>query len=231
MRGMQNAAIETTSRAVRQGANAHLRRCFVAAFSGPMKLALPQLEKEREGLGRPTIMDRALAARHGVPYVHLAAFAIDVDRIRDASETDDDDRPFAWEVFVTARYLAWRFDPKAEEQRALLEDTVQSVLELPANEEGFLGSQFPFAVWVLVAQGLWPKEFELWFKTWKKKPRDMVKELAPIFANGDEQERALAKMCLDIELSPPIAPPTKESLRAMARVAEATETSGTIDTK
>ena len=216
-------------------ANAALQSCLAASSSAPMKLALPQLEKEREGLGRPTIMDRALAARHGVPYVHLAAFTIDVDRIRDATESDDDDRPFAWEVFLTARYLAWRFDPKAEEPRALLEDTVQSVLELPAHEEGFLGSQFPFAVWVLVAQGLWPKEFELWFKTWKKKPRDMVKELGAVFANADEQERALAQMCLDVELSPPVAPPSREALRTMARVAVTTDdsemTAGTNETK
>lgn len=196
-----------------------------------MKLALPQLEKAREGLGRPTIMDRALAARHGVAYVHLAAFAIDVDRIRDATESDDDDRPFAWEVFLTARYLAWRFDPAADDQRALLEDAVQSVLELRVQDEGFLGSQLPFAVWVLVDQGVWPKEFELWFKTWKKKPRDMAKELAPIFANGDEQERALAQMCLNAELDPPIAPPSKEALTVMAQHAAARADAGTITTE
>jgi len=217
MQRMQSAAIETTSRAAKQGANAHLRRCLVAPFSAAMKLSLPQLEKEREGLGRPTIMDRALAARYGVAYVHLAAFAIDVDRIRDATESDDDDRPFAWEVFLSARYLLWRFDPNAEDQRALLEDAVQSILELRVNDEGFLGSQLPFAVWVLVAQGAWPKEFELWFKTWKKKPREMVKDLQAVFANSDEQERSLAQMCLNAELEPPIAPPSKEALTAMAQ--------------
>ena len=119
----------------------------------------------------------------------------------------------------------------AEDQRALLEDAVQSILELRVGDEGFLGSQLPFSVWVLVAQGVWPKEFELWFKTWKKKPRDMVKELGAVFANADEQERSLAQMCLNVELSPSVAPPSKEALTVMAqRSAELTNT-GTIPQK
>jgi hypothetical protein len=99
-----------------------------------VKRTLPQLEKAREGLGRPTVMDRALAARHGVPYVHLAVFAIDVDRVREATESDDDPRPFAWEVFLTARYLAWRCDPSDESTRAMLEDATNAVLELRSSE-------------------------------------------------------------------------------------------------
>lgn len=186
-----------------------------------MKRSLPRLEPAREGLGRPTIMDRALAARHGVPYVHAAVFAIDVDRVRDATESDDDPRPFAWEVFLTARYLAWRCDPSDEATRSMLEDAVSAVLELPPSEEGVLGSQLPFAVWALVARGTWPRELESWFRVWKKKPRDLEKDLEPLFAGSGDEERALARFALSVELDPPLAPPTREALTSMAAEADA----------
>lgn len=186
--------------------------------SGSTKRALPQLAQQREGLGRPTIMDRALAARHGVPYVHAAVFAIDVDRVRDATEDLDDPRPFGWEVFLTARYLAWRCDPREETTRAMLEDAVQSVLELRPSEEGVLGSQLPFAVWMLVARGDWPADLELWFKVWKKKPRDLEKELAPLFAEPERHERELAAFALGAALDPPLAPPTREALGSLSVV-------------
>ncbi len=181
-----------------------------------MKRSLPQLGAAREGLGQPTIMDRALAARHGVPYVHTAVFAIDLDRIRDATEDLDDPRPFAWEVFLTARYLAWRCDPTEEATRAMLEDAVQAVLELRPSEEGVLGSQLPFAVWALVSRGLWPADLETWFKSWKKRPRELEKGLAPLFEDSDAEERALASFALSVELEPPIAPPTREALASLA---------------
>lgn len=181
-----------------------------------VKRTLPQLEKAREGLGRPTVMDRALAARHGVPYVHLAVFAIDVDRVREATESDDDPRPFAWEVFLTARYLAWRCDPADESTRAMLEDATNAVLELRSSEEGVLGSQLPFAIWTLVARGGWPRELEGWFRAWKKKPRALEKELGALFDDAAVEERALARFVLSVELDPPLAPPTREALESMA---------------
>jgi hypothetical protein len=183
--------------------------------AGP-KRTLPQLAERREGLGRPTIMDRALAARHGVPYVHASVFAIDVDRIRDALDGPDDTLPFGWEVFLTARYLAWRCDPADDATRSMLEDAVQSVLELPPSEEGVLGSQLPFAVWMLVARGGWPASVEDWLKAWKKKPKELAKELGPLFAEAEANERTLARAALAVTLDPPIAPPTREALEAMA---------------
>lgn len=181
-----------------------------------MKRTLPQLEKAREGLGLPTIMDRGLAARHGVPYVHLAVFAIDVDRIREATESDDDPRSFAWEVFLTARYLAWRYDPADETTRAMLEDATNAVLELRTSEQGVLGSQLPFAIWCLVARGLWPRALEGWFRAWKKKPRGLEKELAALFEDAAAEERALAGFARSVALEPPLAPPTREALDAMS---------------
>lgn len=180
-----------------------------------VKRTLPQMEKAREGLGRPTIMDRGLAARHGVPYVHLAVFAIDVDRVRDATEALDDPRPFAWEVFLTARYLAWRCDPADEATRAMLEDATNAVLELRPTEEGVLGSQLPFAVWALVSRGLYPRELEAWFRTWKKKPRELEKDLDALFARGPALERELATFARSVEIDPPLAPPTMEALASL----------------
>lgn len=183
---------------------------------GAPKRTLPQLAERREGLGRPTIMDRALAARHGVPYVHAAVFAIDVDRIRDALDGPDDTLPFGWEVFLTARYLAWRCDPADDATRAMLEDAVQSVLELPPSDEGVLGSQLPFAVWMLAARGYWPATIESWLKAWKKKPKELAKDLGPLFAEAEANERTLARAALAVTLDPPVAPPTREALEAMA---------------
>jgi hypothetical protein len=165
-----------------------------------VKRTLPQLEKAREGLGRPTVMDRALAARHGVPYVHLAVFAIDVDRVREATESDDDPR----------------CDPSDESTRAMLEDATNAVLELRSSEEGVLGSQLPFAIWTLVARGGWPRELEGWFRAWKKKPRSLEKELGALFDDAAAEERALARFVLSVELDPPLAPPTREALESMA---------------
>jgi hypothetical protein len=183
-----------------------------------MKRALPQLETAREGLGRPTIMDRALAQRHGVPYVHLTVFAIDVDRVRDETERDEEDEavPFGWEVFLTARYLAWRCDPSDDATRAMLEDATLAVLELPPSDEGVLGSQLPFAVWALVARGLWPSSLEACFRAWKKKPRELEKELGKLFDRGEVLERSLARFALDASIEPPIAPPTRDALSSLA---------------
>ncbi len=163
-------------------------------------------------------MDRALASKHGVPYVHLAVFAIDVDRVRDELEElgKSEALPFAWEVFLTARYLAWRCDPSDDAIRAMIEDATLAVLELPASEEGVLGSQLPFAVWSLVARGSWPSTLESCFRAWKKKPRDLEKELGKLFERGDALERELARVALATVIDPPLAPPTRDALTSLA---------------
>lgn len=186
-----------------------------------VKLPLSQAAKNApERLGRPTIMDRALAARHGVSYVHLAAFAIDVDRVREASESLTDEQPFAWEVFLTARYIAWRYDAADPAVLSMLEDAVNAVLELRASEEGVLGTQLPFAVWMLVERGALPEEAERWFRVWKKRPRELAEGLAPLFDDAEKSEREGASFALEVEVDPPLAPPVREALEVLAGARE-----------
>ena len=176
---------------------------------------LPTIDPKREGLGRPTIMDRALAQRHGVPYVHLAAFAIDVDRARDhLEETDADaDLPMGWEVFLTERYLESRVEHASETGRAMIEDIVLAIFDLPPSEEPVFGSQLPFAVWHAVARGVLPRTLEATFRMWKAKPKSLGAELDRLFADP-EATRRFAHRCLEAPLDPPLAPPTREALTA-----------------
>lgn len=179
------------------------------------KRTLPQLSPPRESLGRATIMDRGLAARHGVPYVHLAVFAIDVDRIREASEDLDDPRPFAWEVHLTERHIERTLDPKDAATSSMLEDVCAAILESEPSEDGLLGSQLAFAVWHLVDRHVWPSTFGSWFRSWKRGgPRELKKDLDVLFADRSVAP-GLARFCLDYPLEPAIAPPTREALAAL----------------
>jgi len=165
----------------------------------------------REKLGLTTVMDRALAARHGVPYVHLAAFAIDVDRIREHVEGYDDPRPFGWEVLLTEHYLLERF---GAEDRVLLEDAVLAILE---GEPEALGGQLAFAVWDAVVRGELPDDLRAAFKSWREQPDELVKDLASLWAEAPRLARELAEGCLAVELDPPLAPPTRLALEAMTQ--------------
>jgi hypothetical protein len=182
---------------------------------------LPTIDPTREGLGRPTIMDRALAQQHGVPYVHLAVFAIDVDRVRECLEdTDADaDLPMGWEVFLTERFLDTRVDASSETGRAMIEDVVLAIFDLPPSEEPVFGSQLPFAVWHAVSRGVLSKTLEHTFESWKAKPKELGAELDRLYSKVDETTRSLAKRCLDAPLTPPLAPPAREALEAMAAAA------------
>lgn len=163
-------------------------------------------------------MDRALAQTHGVPYVHLAAFAIDVDRVREhlEDEGEDDDLPMGWEVFLTERYLETQPGLDLEPMRALLEDAVLAIFELPPSEEAVFGSQLPFAVWHALARGVLPRSLESVFRAWKARPKELGAELDALYASRDETSARLARRCLDAALEPPLAPPVREALEALA---------------
>ena len=183
------------------------------------KKSLPTADPSLDKLGLPTIMDRALAERHGVPYVHLAVFAIDVDRVREAVEGYDDPRPFGWEVFIAECYLCDRFDPiRRPEEVWLLEDVVLSILD---GAPDALGSQLAFAIYDAIARGRFPQRLEPAFKSWEARPTELLKDLGKLFLREEELRIALAEGCLGVELTPPLAPPTKAALAALARPADA----------
>lgn len=163
-------------------------------------------------------MDRALAQTYGVPYVHLAVFAIDIDRAREQIEDDgaDDDLPMGWEVFLTERFLDARHDASTEAGRTLLEDAVLGIFDLPPNDEPVFGSQLPFAVWHALGRGALPAELKATFDAWKAKPKELGVELDRLYLTKDESTRVLARRCLEAPLSPPLAPPAREALEALA---------------
>lgn len=165
-------------------------------------------------------MDPALAERHGVDYVHLAVFAIDVDRLREGVEIDPaaTEWTFGWEVFLTERYLVSHLDPASEAHRALLEDACLGLLERAAEHprgEPPLGSQLLFAVWDGVRRGALPAELEEIFRAWRRPPRELAVALDAMVADAEAGERVLAEACLELPAEPPLAPPTARALEAM----------------
>ena len=162
------------------------------------------------------IMDPALAARHGVPYVHLAAFAIDVDRVREFVDEDGTTEwPFAWEVFLTEVHILGALDLESEASRQMLEDTVSFVLEQP-RDLSLLGAQITFAVYDLTTRGLLPASFEALFSSWKKKPTVLLEGLAELWSDAEQEAHDVASACLGVPVTPPLAPPTQQSLESIA---------------
>jgi len=168
----------------------------------------------QEGLGVQTIMDPALAARHGVPYVHLAAFAIDVDRVLELADDADDAWPFGWEVFLTEVYMLAHLDPQREEHRALVEDVCLGLVETDPGD-ALLGAQLAFAVYDAVHRGVWPASLGEVFRSWRARGARFVERLAPLWVDHEALARSLAQSCLDAPLEPPLAPPSRTALEAI----------------
>lgn len=177
------------------------------------KRKLEQLPESRERLALPTIMNSALAARYGVAYVRLSAFAIDVDRAYTLLR-EDEQLPFGWEVFLTQCYLLGAVDASADEPHALLEETCLSILEQPPDEQGY-GSQLLFAVHDAIARGLYPSTLAAPFRSWHRPPRQLHKALSLLWVDAVEQLRALAADVLAAPLDPPLAPPSRAVLEQM----------------
>jgi hypothetical protein len=180
------------------------------------KKALPVVKSGDQKLGRATIMDRALAQKYGAPYVHLAAFAIDVDRVH-RLDFDRSSQPFAWEVFLTELRLARFMDETTSDPTHLLEDMCLSVMDLPRPEQGsqgVLGAQFPFAIYAGVAHDHLPTSLGNCFHSWKKPPIDLLSDLE-VLAARPNLIATLARHCLAAPLDPPLAEPVRVALRAM----------------
>jgi len=172
-------------------------------------------------LGRATIMDRALAQRYGAPYVHLAAFAIDVDRVHRA-RPDAPELPFGWEVFLTELRLTACMDEAVNDPSAMLEEMCLAVMELPpprGEEPGALGGQLPFAVYVGVAHGHLPSVLGNCFYAWRRPPVDLIDEL-DVLAKTKGLVARLVHYCLAARIDPPLVEPVRVALSALLQSAE-----------
>ena len=182
-------------------------------MSGPRRL--PQAAPNAVGLGQATIMDRALAAQYGVTYVHLSAFAIDVDRVFMATD-DETELPFGWEVLLCLAYILRAVDSEAEEGRGLLEESCAHVLSF-APGDAPLGSLLAFAVYVGARCGRVNAALLSSFSSWKTKGLRQLEAAAREFLVApDPVLQHCARHCIDTAMTPPVSPPTLAVLREMA---------------
>jgi len=179
---------------------------------------LPAAPKARESLGLLTIMSRELAHRHGVDYVHIAAFAIDVDRAREGIEVDPEaiEWPFAWEILLTEAFLLQCVDPTREAHRQLIEDTCLEVFDHGPGEPR-LGDHVVFAVFDAVSRAAWPPDWEPIFEGWKAKPKALIDELSRLRSRGADLVSTLATGVLELPMEPPLAPSTQAALEALSQ--------------
>lgn len=186
---------------------------YISAMHKPrqLKVVAPKDTK----LGRATIMDRALAQRYGADYVHLAAFAIDVDRVHQGVEHD---LPFAWEVYLTELQLKRVVESAERDPTPMLEDMCLAVLELPRprpGDAGALGGQLVFATYTALARGIVAPSLGHCFASWKKPPVELITELNEL-ASEDGLAARLAGFCLRAPIDPPLVAPVREALSAIA---------------
>lgn len=198
----------------------------------PMKRPLPQASPPQMGLGHATVMDRALAAEHGVPYVHLAVFAIDIDRVfmaiaeaeeRGSHQTanepghlaEDAELPFGWEVWLCLGYLLGNIDTETQAGMALVEESCLHILSFPPGEAA-LGSELAFAVHAGVRAGVLSEKLGGAFRSWKKRNKQLERALTAMLVAPRPSLASIATMCLQVPLDPPLAPPTAQTLQTMA---------------
>ena len=178
-----------------------------------------RLAGAREKLDQPTIMNSALAAKYGVAYVRLCAFAIDIDRAYTELEDDDDDEgeelPLGWEVFLTEVYMLGSIAAGSDDvARGLIEETCLSILEQAPDEQGY-GSQLLFAVYDAVARGAYPESLRSLFRSWHKPPRQLLDALAELHREPGPAIAALAERALHAPTDPGPSPPTRATLEQM----------------
>ena len=76
-----------------------------------------------------------------------------------------------------------------------------------------LGGQLVFAVYDALQRGALPNALEPVFRAWRRPPHDLLESLAEMHAHGASWARKLAEHCLNAELEPPLAPPTRGALQ------------------
>jgi hypothetical protein len=174
------------------------------------KSALPAVAPHQTSLGLSTIMDRAVAAAHGVDYVHLAVFAIDIDRVY-WLDPERPGLPFGWEVFLTEWLLLSHLDGRSPAHLDLIEAMCWPLVA-DAPGEPPLGGQIVFAVYDAVQRETLPKGLSKLFVGWRSPPRDLIAALSELHSAPAATIANLCRHCLEADVSPPLAPPTREAL-------------------
>lgn len=167
-------------------------------------------------------MEPELARRYGSLYVHLAALAIDLDRIAEHVEDEpEDDWPFAWEVFLTEFVFLAKVDLEQAADLALVEEVCASALAASevamssgAGSQGPLGAQVLFAAHDAISRGDWPDSLAPLFANWEA-DGTLGEALEPLWEVAETAAADLAALCLKVELDPPIAPTTQALLEAI----------------
>lgn len=190
------------------------------------------MAQEDEGLGIPTIMDKALAARWGPRYVRATAFAIDVDRIerwvqvatqmatqratqrvtQEAQAVTTEIWPFGWEIFVTEKILSKIFDVTEQLDVELLETVVYAIHERVEAHGDVLGAQWLFAVFDLVSRSIWPPAMLGPISGWKTQSQ-LILSLDVLWSESLKSMVGLSERCLRINAIR-IAPTTRSLLEA-----------------
>lgn len=168
-------------------------------------------------LGRATIMDRALAQRYGAPYVHLAAFAIDVDRVL-RLDPDREDLPFGWEVALTEARLVGFLDEAKVDPTQMYEDMCLAAIDCeapPGDTQGVLGAQLPFAIYTGVAHKQLPARLGSCFRAWRKPPTDLIDDIERLLDTKGAVQR-FAEHCLNANIEPPLVEPVRVALLTMS---------------
>jgi len=168
------------------------------------------------GLGLVTIMDRDLALRLGAPYVKLAAFAIDLYRLRVMFDEigDDEHWPFGWEVLLTERALLRALPTTGDDDVIDFVDAICTSIFERAAEGEILGAQIVFSAYAAFERGALPAKVRPTFFHWKKKPTELVAAVRKIESDPGNVA-ALIDQCLAEELDPPLAPTTHAELEAL----------------
>ena len=163
-------------------------------------------------------MDPELAQRFGVAYVHLVAFAIDIDRIHEATQDDPDGVwPFGWEVFLSEIHMLGMFDPAVPEERELVVTVCEGIMQLPKDSLAF-GAQLPFCLYDAITRGEWPEEDRSVFRSWKDGPDELTEALKPLWVDANVEANDLALACTEVVMHPAISPPSRQALDAMLEV-------------
>jgi hypothetical protein len=174
------------------------------------RTSLPLANPSHAALGLPTIMDRDVAAAHGSAYVRLAVFSIDIDRVY-WLDPEDASLPFGWEVFLTEYFLLTWAHEQAERSQEVLDAMCTPLLEESPGEPP-LGGQVVFAVYDAAARGALPEPLRNLFAGWRHVPRELLDNLRGLHATAANTAQRLATHCLEADLQPPLAPPTRHSL-------------------